>query len=67
MGVGSLTFFFVDERVGNLTVVLNKADLVPPVKSQLTLTVRGMYSNPPSHGARIVTYVLSNQDLYAQW
>lgn len=60
-------FGLYNERVGNLTVVLNKADLVPPVKSQVTLTVRGMYSNPPSHGARIVTYVLSNQDLYAQW
>lgn len=26
-----------------------------------------MYSNPPSHGARIVAYVLSNPELYAQW
>ncbi|XP_018561316.1 aspartate aminotransferase, cytoplasmic-like isoform X2 [Anoplophora glabripennis] len=60
-------FGLYNERVGNLSVVLNKAELGPAVKSQLTLIVRSMYSNPPSHGARIVTYVLSNQDLYTQW
>lgn len=26
-----------------------------------------MYSNPPSHGARIVSYVLNNAHLYEQW
>lgn len=60
-------FGLYNERVGNLTVVVNNADLVPAVKSQLTLIVRGMYSNPPSHGARIVAYVLNNPDLYNQW
>ncbi|VEN57843.1 unnamed protein product [Callosobruchus maculatus] len=60
-------FGLYNERVGNLTVILNNVDLVPNVKSQLTLLIRGMYSNPPSHGARIVSYVLSNKDLYDQW
>nr|CAI5826818.1 unnamed protein product [Callosobruchus analis] len=60
-------FGLYNERVGNLTVILNNVDLVPNVKSQLTLLIRGMYSNPPSHGARIVSYVLSNKDLYNQW
>ncbi|KAJ8951848.1 hypothetical protein NQ318_019823 [Aromia moschata] len=60
-------FGLYNERVGNLTVVLNNAELVAPVKSQITLVIRGMYSNPPSHGARIVSYVLSNPDLYNQW
>ncbi|XP_057653406.1 aspartate aminotransferase, cytoplasmic [Diorhabda carinulata] len=60
-------FGLYNERVGNLTVVVNNADLVPAVKSQLTLVVRGMYSNPPSHGAKIVAYVLNNPDLYNQW
>lgn len=58
---------FLDERVGNLSVVLNSSEYVPSVKSQFTLIIRGMYSNPPSHGARIVSYVLSNSDLYDQW
>ncbi|CAH1237325.1 unnamed protein product [Diabrotica balteata] len=60
-------FGLYNERVGNLTVVVSKPDLVAPVKSQLTLIVRGMYSNPPSHGARIVSYVLNNPDLAKQW
>lgn len=58
---------FLDERVGNLTVVLNNTSNVAAVKSQLTLIVRGMYSNPPSHGARIVSFVLNNPDLFEQW
>lgn len=37
------------------------------VKSQITLLIRGMYSNPPSHGARIVSYVLNNSELFAEW
>ena len=28
------------------------------MKSQITLLVRAMYSNPPAHGARIVNTVL---------
>ena len=31
------------------------------MKSQLTLLVRAMYSNPPAHGARIVDVVLQVQ------
>ena len=36
-------------------------------KSQLTLIIRAMYSNPPAHGARIVDTVLSDPDLYQEW
>lgn len=64
---GVLNFLFVDERVGNLTFVHSNVNDIPPVKSQVTLIVRGMYSNPPSHGARIVAYVLKNPQLYEQW
>uniref|UniRef100_A0A6P7G2T6 Aspartate aminotransferase n=1 Tax=Diabrotica virgifera virgifera TaxID=50390 RepID=A0A6P7G2T6_DIAVI len=60
-------FGLYNERVGNLTVAVSKPDLMAPVKSQLTLIVRGMYSNPPSHGARIVSFVLNNPDLAKQW
>jgi len=60
-------FGLYNERVGNLTFVLNNPSYVPQVKSQVTLIVRGMYSNPPSHGARIVAYVLNNPRLYNQW
>ena len=34
---------------------------------QLTLVARGMYSNPPAHGARIVEKVLNDPELYQEW
>jgi aspartate/tyrosine/aromatic aminotransferase len=58
---------FADERAGNLTVVLNDVKLVAPSKSQFTLLVRGMYSNPPNHGASIVSTVLNTPELCEEW
>ncbi|KOB68168.1 Aspartate aminotransferase, partial [Operophtera brumata] len=60
-------FGLYNERVGNLVVVLNDAKLVAPIKSQLTWIVRGMYSNPPAHGARVVATVLGDTQLYDEW
>ncbi|XP_060526044.1 aspartate aminotransferase, cytoplasmic [Cylas formicarius] len=60
-------FGLYNERIGNLTVVMNNPNEIAAVKSQFTLIVRGMYSNPPSHGSRIVAYVLQNKDLFNQW
>ncbi|XP_063236772.1 aspartate aminotransferase, cytoplasmic isoform X1 [Bacillus rossius redtenbacheri] len=60
-------FGLYNERVGNLTMVLNDKQLVPQVKSQVTLIVRGMYSNPPNHGGRIVATVLNNPQLFEEW
>jgi aspartate aminotransferase len=57
----------VDERIGNLTFVVNDSKVIAPMKSQITLIIRGMYSNPPSHGARIVAGVLTNPDMFAEW
>lgn len=60
-------FGLYNERVGNLVVVMSDTKAVTQTKSQLTLIVRGMYSNPPNHGARIVATVLRNPDLYKEW
>lgn len=60
-------FGLYNERVGNMVVVMANTKELAQVKSQLTLIVRGMYSNPPNHGARIVATVLQNPDLYKQW
>lgn len=60
-------FGLYNERVGNLTVVMNGKECMAQVKSQITLLIRGNYSNPPNHGARIVSTVLNNPDLYEQW
>ncbi|CAG9136422.1 unnamed protein product [Plutella xylostella] len=60
-------FGLYNERVGNLTFVLASSKQVAPVKSQLTWIVRGMYSNPPAHGARVVATVLNNPALFDEW
>ncbi|CAH0557261.1 unnamed protein product [Brassicogethes aeneus] len=60
-------FGLYNERAGNLTIVMNDVMEIPKVKSQITLVVRGMYSNPPNHGSSIVSYVLSNPKLFEQW
>jgi len=37
------------------------------VLSQITLLIRGMYSNPPNHGARVVSMVLNDPDHFNEW
>uniref|UniRef100_A0A069DYX4 Aspartate aminotransferase n=1 Tax=Panstrongylus megistus TaxID=65343 RepID=A0A069DYX4_9HEMI len=60
-------FGLYNERVGNLTVVVNDVNTVEAVKSQLTILIRGMYSNPPSHGAKIVAMILNTESLRRDW
>jgi aspartate aminotransferase len=60
-------FGLYNERVGNLTLVVNNKDALANALSQITLLIRGMYSNPPSHGARIVATALNDPGLYAEW
>jgi len=60
-------FGLYNERVGNLTIVSNNTNKPALIKSQMALIVRGMYSNPPGHGAKIVSYILSNPDLCDEW
>lgn len=44
----------------------NKENLAP-LLSQITLLIRGNYSTPPQHGARIVATVLNDPVLYGEW
>lgn len=37
------------------------------IMSQLKIIIRPMYSNPPIHGARLVTEILGDASLRAQW
>ncbi|XP_053601257.1 aspartate aminotransferase, cytoplasmic isoform X2 [Plodia interpunctella] len=60
-------FGLYNERVGNLAIVVKDAKYVPAIKSQLTWVVRGMYSNPPAHGARVVARVLADNQLFDEW
>ncbi|MPC12375.1 Aspartate aminotransferase, cytoplasmic [Portunus trituberculatus] len=63
----SKNFGLYNERIGNLVLLLKDPACIPAVRSQLTLLVRGCYSNPPCHGARIVTKVLTDPALFEEW
>lgn len=55
------------ERVGTVSfVVHDKADL-ERVMSQLRVTIRRLYSNPPRHGAQIAAKVLTQPELRQTW
>ncbi|KAL3149705.1 hypothetical protein ABBQ38_013535 [Trebouxia sp. C0009 RCD-2024] len=55
------------ERIGSLTVITSDPSTTKKVDSQLKAVIRPMYSNPPRHGAAIVTAILSDPELYSQW
>ncbi|XP_030386257.1 aspartate aminotransferase, cytoplasmic [Scaptodrosophila lebanonensis] len=55
------------ERVGNLTVVQQHGGTKAAIHSQMTLIIRGQYSNPPAFGARIVSKVLNSPALREEW
>jgi len=60
-------FGLYGERVGALHVFTVSEERAKAILSQLNLVARPMYSNPPTFGARIVTTVLQNPELYAEW
>ncbi|XP_055531726.1 aspartate aminotransferase, cytoplasmic [Wyeomyia smithii] len=60
-------FGLYNERIGNLTVVQKSSATSAAVASQITLLIRGMYSNPPAFGSRIVSLVLNDASLRAEW
>ena len=63
----SKSFSLYGERVGAVSVVTQNKDETERVLSQLKITVRTNYSNPPTHGASIVASVLQSPELRALW
>jgi aspartate/tyrosine/aromatic aminotransferase len=63
----SKNFGLYRDRVGALTVVAQTAELARSVTSHLKVAIRRNYSNPPAHGSEIVTTILADDDLTAQW
>jgi aromatic-amino-acid transaminase len=63
----SKSFSLYGERVGALSVVCESRDEAARVLSQLKVVIRANYSNPPTHGAQIVTTVLTTPALRALW
>ncbi len=63
----SKSFSLYGERVGGLSVVAADAEEAARVRSQLKVTIRTTYSNPPTHGAAVVSAVLGDPALRRQW
>jgi aspartate aminotransferase, mitochondrial len=59
----SKNFGLYGHRVGALSVVGANPEEAERVVSQLKMVIRPMYSNPPRHGARIVSTILSDPKL----
>lgn len=55
------------ERVGAMNAVLNDTEATSATLSQLKRIARAMYSNPPVHGARIASTVISSPELFKRW
>ena len=55
------------DRIGALHVVCSDEATAGNVLSQLKVIARGIYSNPPKHGALIVERVLGNSLLRERW
>jgi aspartate/tyrosine/aromatic aminotransferase len=63
----SKNFGLYNERVGALTLVAADENSAQTALSHIKQTIRANYSNPPAHGAAIVTTVLSDPTLRTQW
>eukprot|EP01059_Diplonema_ambulator_P026844 TRINITY_DN442_c0_g2_i1.p1 TRINITY_DN442_c0_g2~~TRINITY_DN442_c0_g2_i1.p1 ORF type:complete len:905 (+),score=248.69 TRINITY_DN442_c0_g2_i1:67-2781(+) len=55
------------ERIGCLSYVCKSARAARAIQAQIKVIVRRVYSNPPLHGARIVTTILNDPALKALW
>lgn len=55
------------ERAGAFSLICSSKEEAARVMSQIKILIRPMYSNPPVHGARLVTEILSNKALREQW
>jgi aromatic-amino-acid transaminase len=63
----SKSFSLYGERVGALSIVASSAEEAARVLSQLKRVVRTNYSNPPTHGGKVVATVLANPELRQLW
>lgn len=63
----SKNFGLYNERVGAFTLVTESEDIAVTSFSQVKAIIRSIYSNPPAHGAAVVTAILNNPDLHAEW
>lgn len=63
----SKNFSLYGERCGGLSVVCASSEEALRVLGQLTATIRANYSNPPTHGAKVIAQVLADPELRSRW
>jgi aspartate/tyrosine/aromatic aminotransferase len=63
----SKNFGLYCERVGALSIVAKDKKAADTVQSQVKVTIRSNYSNPPAHGGELVVAVLSDPELEKLW
>ena len=63
----SKNFGLYNERVGALTLVGSSPEAAATALGHIKICVRTNYSNPPAHGAALVTAVLQDPALRSQW
>jgi len=63
----SKSFSLYGERVGALSLICASSDEADRVRSQIKRVIRSNYSNPPIHGAALVSAVLGSAELSALW
>lgn len=63
----SKNFGLYAERTGALFFVCREDEEVKRIASHLKKVVRGLYSNPPCHGAEIVSLILQDETLKHHW
>ncbi len=63
----SKNFGLYRDRVGGLSLLAKDPASIAVVISQVNNFVRTLYSVPPDHGAAVVSTILNDNDLRAQW
>jgi aspartate/tyrosine/aromatic aminotransferase len=63
----SKNFGLYNERVGALTVVAASEPAAQAALSHIKQAIRANFSNPPAHGAAIVSTVLNDPELRMMW
>ena len=63
----SKNFGLYRERTGALIVCARDAEKLLDVRSQLAAVARNLWSNPPDHGAAVVTTILGTPELRSLW
>ncbi|KAF9246207.1 aspartate amino-transferase [Melanogaster broomeanus] len=55
------------ERIGALHIISPSKEVADRIKSQLSVIQRSEISNPPSHGARLMSLILNSSELFEDW